>query len=129
MTEQAPQTDAVSIIEQQTPAGTLGLIALNNPQALNAVTLEMFQALEQQLLEWRQRADIVCVVLHAVVEDKDVRFLHLMKVTPPRDIARLQNDDFHGGEVDSNSRRRMLIRIAFTRSPRSRKSSRKMPSR
>jgi enoyl-CoA hydratase/carnithine racemase len=25
----------------------------------------MFQALEQQLLEWRQRADIVCVVLHA----------------------------------------------------------------
>ncbi len=64
MTEQAPQT-AVSITEQQTPAGTLGLIALDNPRALNAVTLEMFQALEQQLLEWRQRADIVCVVLHA----------------------------------------------------------------
>ncbi|MEO6165067.1 MAG: enoyl-CoA hydratase/isomerase family protein [Candidatus Binatia bacterium] len=65
MTEQAPQTAAVSITEQQTPAGTLVLIALNNPQVLNAVTLEMFQALEQQLLEWRQRADIVCVVLHA----------------------------------------------------------------
>jgi enoyl-CoA hydratase/carnithine racemase len=65
MTEQAPRTAALSITEQRTPAGTLGLIALNNPQALNAVTLEMFQALEQQLLEWRQRADIVCVVLHA----------------------------------------------------------------
>ncbi len=43
----------------------IGLMGLNNPRALNALTLEMFQALELKLLEWRERADIVCVVLHA----------------------------------------------------------------
>ena len=43
----------------------IGIAGLNNPRALNALTLEMFQALERKLLEWRERADIVCVVLHA----------------------------------------------------------------
>jgi enoyl-CoA hydratase/carnithine racemase len=43
---------------------TIGIVALNNPRALNALTLEMFQALECKLLEWRKRADIVCVILH-----------------------------------------------------------------
>jgi enoyl-CoA hydratase/carnithine racemase len=42
-----------------------GLIALNNPQALNALTLEMFQAIERQLLAWRKRDEVACVVLHA----------------------------------------------------------------
>lgn len=65
MIEQALKTTAVLFTEQKTPTGTLGLIALNNPRALNAVTLKMFQALENRLLEWRQRDDIVCVVLHA----------------------------------------------------------------
>lgn len=65
MTEQAPQTAAVSITEQQTATGAIGLVSPNNPRALNALTLEMFQALERKLLEWRERADIVCVVLHA----------------------------------------------------------------
>ena len=65
MTEQHPQTAAVSITEQQTATGIIGLVSPNNPRALNALTLEMFQALERQLMEWRARADIVCVVLHA----------------------------------------------------------------
>jgi enoyl-CoA hydratase/carnithine racemase len=65
MTEQAPQTAAVSSTEQQTATGTIGLASPNNPRALNALTLEMFQELERKLLEWRERADIVCVVLHA----------------------------------------------------------------
>ena len=65
MTEQAPQTAAVSSTEQQTATGTIGLLSPNNPRALNALTLEMFQELERKLLEWRERADIVCVVLHA----------------------------------------------------------------
>ena len=65
MIEQALKTTAILFTEQKTPVGTLGLIALNNPRALNAMTLEMFQALEHKLMEWRQRDDIVCVVLHA----------------------------------------------------------------
>ena len=65
MTEHTPQIAAVSITEQQTATGAIGLLAPNNPRALNALTLEMFQVLERKLLEWRERADIVCVVLHA----------------------------------------------------------------
>jgi len=65
MTEQAPQFAAVSITEQQTATGAIGLLSPNNPRALNALTLEMFQVLERKLMEWRERADIVCVVLHA----------------------------------------------------------------
>ncbi|MGZ8477408.1 MAG: enoyl-CoA hydratase/isomerase family protein [Candidatus Binatia bacterium] len=65
MTDHTPQIAAVSITEQQTATGAIGLLAPNNPRALNALTLEMFQVLERKLLEWRERADIVCVVLHA----------------------------------------------------------------
>lgn len=43
----------------------IGLIELNNPQALNALTLEMFRAIETQLLAWRTQKDIACVVIHS----------------------------------------------------------------
>jgi len=65
MTESALKIPTILFTEQKAPNGTVGLIELNNPRALNAMNLEMFQALEQKLLEWRQRNDIVCVVLHA----------------------------------------------------------------
>jgi len=65
MSELITKTTAVLFTDQKAPTGTVGLIELNNPRALNALTLEMFQALEIKLLEWGQRNDIVCVVLHA----------------------------------------------------------------
>jgi enoyl-CoA hydratase/carnithine racemase len=65
MTEPTLKNTAILFTEQTAPNGTVGLIELNNPRALNALTLEMFQALEEKLLEWRQRSDIICVVLHA----------------------------------------------------------------
>ena len=40
-------------------------VELNNPRALNALTLEMFKSLEQHLIAWQTRDDIACVVLHA----------------------------------------------------------------
>jgi len=43
----------------------IGLIELNNPRALNALTLEMFRAMNEQLLAWRSQKDIACVVIHA----------------------------------------------------------------
>ena len=66
MTEASPENHRgiVHRAANRQPA-PLDCIALNNPRALNALTLEMFQALERQLLEWRERDDIVCVVLHA----------------------------------------------------------------
>lgn len=42
----------------------IAIVGLNNLRALKAVKLAIFQALERELLEWRERADIVCVVLH-----------------------------------------------------------------
>lgn len=68
MNEQAAKTTTIIFTEQPTPTGIIGVVALNNPRALNALSLEMFQALEEKLLEWHQRAEIVCVVLHAESE-------------------------------------------------------------
>ncbi len=68
MSEPTSKTHTILFSEQKSPTGTVGAIELNNPRALNALTLEMFQALEINLLEWRQRSDIVCVILHAASE-------------------------------------------------------------
>lgn len=50
---------------------TIGLVQLNNTRALNALTLEMFQAIEEQLLAWEAQSEIVCVIFHA---DSDKAF-------------------------------------------------------
>ena len=44
---------------------TIGVIELDNPRALNAITLEMFRAMNEQLLGWRSQEDIACVVIHS----------------------------------------------------------------
>jgi enoyl-CoA hydratase len=45
--------------------GTAGLVTLNRPQALNAVTLNMVRALRRQLDEWRRDPSVTRVVLTA----------------------------------------------------------------
>ena len=45
--------------------GTAGLVTLNRPQALNAVTLDMVRALRRQLDEWRRDPSVTRVVLTA----------------------------------------------------------------
>ena len=55
----------LTFTEQGAGAHVVGIVALNNPRALNALTLAMFEALEHKLMEWRERADVACVVLHA----------------------------------------------------------------
>ena len=65
MTEPTAEPTTVLFSEQKAASATIGLVALNNPRALNALTLETFLALERKLLEWRQRPDIACLVLHA----------------------------------------------------------------
>ena len=57
--------DELTFTEQRAGAHTIGIVGLNNPRALNALTLAMFEALEHKLIEWRERADIACVVLQA----------------------------------------------------------------
>jgi enoyl-CoA hydratase/carnithine racemase len=58
-------TQGIVFSEETAEKFRLGVIALNNPTALNALTLEMFQAMERQLLLWREREEIACIVLHA----------------------------------------------------------------
>lgn len=46
----------------------IGVITLDNTRALNALTLTMFREMERQLLDWRERDDVACVVLHGESE-------------------------------------------------------------
>jgi enoyl-CoA hydratase len=46
--------------------GALGRITLNRPQALNALTLEMCEALKEQLAAWAEDAKITAVAIDAV---------------------------------------------------------------
>ncbi len=55
------------VLFSEQPSGhyAIGTIAVDNPRALNALDLSMVRAMESKLLEWRDRDDIACVVLHA----------------------------------------------------------------
>jgi enoyl-CoA hydratase/carnithine racemase len=58
-------SDRVVVSEAHAGRFVLGYIKLNNPRALNALTLAMFRDIEATLLKWRARDDVVCVVLHS----------------------------------------------------------------
>jgi enoyl-CoA hydratase/carnithine racemase len=64
-------SDSLICSEENAGACRLGFLRLNNPRALNALDLGMFRSMEAKLLEWRERDDIACVVLHA---DSDKAF-------------------------------------------------------
>jgi enoyl-CoA hydratase/carnithine racemase len=62
-----PRT-GIRFSELKAGSHTLSFVTLDNPRALNALSLEMFDAIGDQLLEWREREDVICVVLHATSE-------------------------------------------------------------
>nr|HAT8714014.1 enoyl-CoA hydratase/isomerase family protein [Legionella jordanis] len=69
--------DSISFAEE----GQIGLVTLNRPQALNALTLDMIQALQQQLLTWESNPNICAVVIRGEGEKAfcaggDVRWLY-----------------------------------------------------
>jgi enoyl-CoA hydratase/carnithine racemase len=49
------ETANLTVTEPRAGQFAIGVVGLNNPWALNALTLAMFQALERKLLEWRGR--------------------------------------------------------------------------
>ncbi|ARG97242.1 enoyl-CoA hydratase/isomerase family protein [Legionella micdadei] len=62
-------------------AGQIGLITLKRPQALNALTLPMIKALQQQLMLWRNDESVQAVVIQGEGEKAfcaggDVRWLY-----------------------------------------------------
>lgn len=56
---------AVTFAEEKAGRFRIGHIVLNNPRALNALDLEMFRAMEEKLLQWREMKGLACAVLHA----------------------------------------------------------------
>jgi enoyl-CoA hydratase len=71
--------------------GSIGLITLNRPQALNALTFPMILALEQQLNAWKIDDDIHAVVIKATpgkafCAGGDVRSLYDERATPEQQM-------------------------------------------
>ncbi len=67
-----------------TQKGQLGIITLNRPHALNALTLAMIKATQKHLLSWKQDDSIKAIVIHAVpgtafCAGGDVRWLYQLK--------------------------------------------------
>ncbi len=58
-------SDGVLFSEEKAGRYALGSIALDRPRALNALGLDMLEAIAAKLLEWRARPEIAGVVLHA----------------------------------------------------------------
>ena len=61
--------------------GSLGLITLNRPDALNALTLEMILAIQSQLVQWQEDLEIHAVIVQAAGEKAfcaggDIRWLY-----------------------------------------------------
>jgi len=54
--------------EQRAGQRRIGVIALESPRTLNALDLAMLRAMAEQLIEWRARDDLACVLLHAESE-------------------------------------------------------------
>ena len=46
--------------------GSLAQITLNRPKALNALTLEMLDAMDRRLVKWADDPSVACVVIRPV---------------------------------------------------------------
>lgn len=71
------------ILAQQ--VGRVGLITLNRPRALNALSLEMVRSLTRTLLDWKSNTQILAVAVRGMSKDApfgafcaggDIRFFH-----------------------------------------------------
>lgn len=84
---------AIHFSEQTLRRFSIGVISLDNPRTLNALTGAMFEEIERQLHAWTERDDIACVVLHSESEKAfcaggDVKALVLRLASePPAQVA------------------------------------------
>jgi len=81
--------------------GTLGVITLDRPKALNALTLGQVHAMHPQLDAWAQDSEVVAVVIEGAGEKAfcaggDIK--HLQEACKSRDmkyVARFYGDEYH----------------------------------
>jgi enoyl-CoA hydratase/carnithine racemase len=80
----SPQNHVIQEVHGQ-KRGNIGLLTLNRPQALNALSLGMIRDITAALLAWRDDADITAVVVRGATQEGkgvafcaggDIRFFH-----------------------------------------------------
>lgn len=79
--------------------GPIGILTLDRSQALNALTLPMVMALQQQLLDWQDDASIQAVVIKSVpgkafCAGGDVRWLYEMGQANPQEQMRFFEEEY-----------------------------------
>lgn len=80
-------------------AGNLGLITLNRPKALNALTHEMIILMQQKLIEWENNVDIKAVVVKAAegrafCAGGDLRLVHEKNSTNDPTLLHFFRDEY-----------------------------------
>ncbi len=70
-------------------SGLIGIITLNRPQALNALSYEMVTALYHQLIVWSEYNDLLAIILRSASEKAfcaggDIRALYQERQTPQK---------------------------------------------
>nr|WP_321982634.1 enoyl-CoA hydratase/isomerase family protein [uncultured Cohaesibacter sp.] len=75
--------------------GCVGLVTLNRPKALNALTIDMINALSEQLKQWESDEGVKAVVLTSASErafsaGADIRFIYQNRANPPYDFFRVE---------------------------------------
>jgi enoyl-CoA hydratase/carnithine racemase len=83
--------------------GRVGLITLNRPQALNALSLAMVREITATLLAWRESALVMAVVIRGVNKEGpfgafcaggDIRFFHRAALTGDADLDRFFTEEY-----------------------------------
>ncbi|MDP4910051.1 MAG: enoyl-CoA hydratase/isomerase family protein, partial [Burkholderiaceae bacterium] len=80
-------------------SGHTGIITLNRPSALNTLTLDMVRTMSSALLDWRDQADIHCVMVRSSSEKAycaggDIRFFYQKGKATATEGAALIEDFF-----------------------------------
>ena len=83
--------------------GQVGLITLNRPQALNALSLPMIRSLSQQLLAWQDDASVKAVAIRGTGKTGpfgvfcaggDIRYFHQLALQAPAELDTYFADEY-----------------------------------
>jgi enoyl-CoA hydratase/carnithine racemase len=91
--------DKVLFQEQSGPAGTLGIMTLNRPKALNALDHDMFLAMRDHFLTWQQDPNIRAIIIRgngerAFCAGGDIRRVYEAKQNNDASIINLFADEY-----------------------------------
>jgi len=85
--------------ELQGIGGAIGLVTLNRPEALNALSYEMIYALKEQLIIWEEVFYIKAVLVRSTMDSifsvgGDIKKVYEVKQTGEADLARFFRDEY-----------------------------------